>query len=42
MGQSTAVKKWGNSTGVRLSKEVLKQSKLQVNDVLEVVIAFKV
>ena len=35
-----AVKQWGNSTGIRLSKEILEQSKIQVNDVLEVVTAF--
>ena len=36
----TAVRQWGNSTGIRLSKEVLEQSKIQVNDVLEVTTAF--
>ena len=37
MTQSTVVRQWGNSTGVRLTREVLKQSQIQVNDVLEVV-----
>ena len=36
----TTVRQWGNSTGIRLSKEVLEQSKIQVNDVLEVRSAF--
>ena len=40
MTQTTVVKKWGNSTGIRLSREVLKQSQIQVDDVLEVVAAF--
>ena len=37
MTQTTAVRQWGNSTGIRLTREVLKQSRIQVNDVLEVV-----
>jgi antitoxin component of MazEF toxin-antitoxin module len=37
---STAVKQWGNSAGVRISKEVLEKSKIQINDVLDVTIAF--
>ena len=33
----TAVKQWGNSLGVRIPKEAIEQSKIQVNDVLEIV-----
>jgi antitoxin component of MazEF toxin-antitoxin module len=40
MVSSTAVKQWGNSAGVRISKEVLEQSKIQIDDVLDVVTAF--
>jgi antitoxin component of MazEF toxin-antitoxin module len=40
MRTSTAVKRWGNSTGVRIPKEVLEQSKIQIDDVLEVTTAF--
>jgi antitoxin component of MazEF toxin-antitoxin module len=35
--QTTAVKQWGNSAGVRISKEVLEQSKIKVNDVLDII-----
>ena len=37
---STAVKQWGNSAGIRISKEILEQSKIQIDDVLDVVEAF--
>lgn len=40
MMSSTAVKRWGNSVGVRISKEVLEQSKIQIDDVLDVTTAF--
>ena len=36
---STAVKQWGNSAGVRISKEVLEKSKIKIDDVLDVVVA---
>ena len=36
MMSSTAVRKWGNSAGVRISKEVLDQSKIQIDDILEI------
>ena len=34
---TTAVKQWGNSAGVRIPKEVLENSNLQLNDNLEIV-----
>ena len=37
--RQTAVKQWGNSAGVRISREVLEESKLKLDDVLEVVTA---
>ena len=37
---TTTVKQWGNSAGVRIPKDVLDQSKIQLDDVLEVVTAF--
>ena len=40
MISSTAVKKWGNSAGVRISKEVLEESKIQIDDVLDIVEVF--
>ena len=33
---STAVKQWGNSAGVRISKEILEKSKIQIDDVLDI------
>ena len=36
---STAVKQWGNSAGVRISKDVLEKSKIKIDDVLDVVVA---
>lgn len=37
--RQTAVKQWGNSIGVRISREVLEESKIKLDDVLEVVTA---
>ena len=33
---STAVKQWGNSAGVRISKEILEKSNIQIDDVLDI------
>lgn len=33
---NTTVVKWGNSQGVRLSKEILKEANININDSLEV------
>ena len=35
---TTTVRKWGNSAGIRISKSVLANSNLSVNDELEIVI----
>ena len=32
----TSLKKWGNSVGVRIPNEVLKQNGLSINDTLEI------
>ena len=37
---STAVKQWGNSAGIRISREILEQSKIQIDDVLDITAAF--
>ena len=36
MAMQTAVKQWGNSAGVRISKDVLEQSKIQIDDILDI------
>ena len=33
------VKEWGNSQGIRLSKEILKSAGIELNEVLDVVVA---
>ncbi|RKI93180.1 AbrB/MazE/SpoVT family DNA-binding domain-containing protein [Parablautia intestinalis] len=33
------VKKWGNSQGIRLSKEILKSAGIALNDVLDVTVS---
>lgn len=33
------VKEWGNSQGIRLSKEILKSAGIALNDVLDVVVS---
>ena len=35
----TAVRQWGNSAGVRISKDVLEQSKIKIDDILDVAAA---
>jgi antitoxin component of MazEF toxin-antitoxin module len=40
MTTTTAVRQWGNSAGVRIPKEILEQSKIQIDDVLEVTASF--
>lgn len=35
----TQVKEWGNSQGIRLSKEILKSAGITLNDVLDVTIS---
>ena len=32
----TQVKAWGNSQGIRISKEILKEAHIELNDILEV------
>ena len=35
----TQVKKWGNSQGIRLSKEILKSAGIEVNDILDITVS---
>ena len=35
----TQVKEWGNSQGIRLSKEVLKSAGIELNEILDVSVA---
>ena len=41
MSMQTDIKKWGNGTGIRLSKEILNKAFLEVNDTLDVVVVNK-
>lgn len=35
---NAVLKKWGNSTGVRISKEVLEKSNMKLSDELEIIV----
>lgn len=39
MGMQAQVKEWGNSQGIRLSKEVLKSAGIELNEILDVSVA---
>ena len=34
----TTLRQWGNSAGVRIPREALKNSNLQINDVMEIIV----
>lgn len=32
----TVVKQWGNSQGIRISRDILKQANIEINEILEI------
>ena len=39
MSDQVAIKTWGNSQGIRLSKEILKSAGIALNEMLEVTVS---